>query len=140
MVLLVMDVVLQAAIIVAIASSSFIVFIMPHSKASSPRQVIGGHVVAIIVATAVAAVYLIPVLGELAHGSHLAGDLLAVASVGLSILFMVLTRTEHPPAAGTALGLIVGGWELTAASFVLLEAVMLSAAHILLRSRLVNLF
>ena len=79
-------------------------------------------------------------LGELAHGSHLAGDLLAVASVGLSILFMVLTRTEHPPAAGTALGLIVGGWELTAASFVLLEAVMLSAAHILLRSRLVNLF
>ena len=46
LVLLVMDVVLQAAIVVAIASSAFIVFIMPHSKASRPLRVIGGHVVA----------------------------------------------------------------------------------------------
>ena len=143
LVLLVMDVVLQAAIVVAIAASAFIVFIMPHSKASRPRRVIGGHVVAIIVATALDTVYLAPVLGELAHGSHLAGDVLAVASVGLSILLMVLTRTEHPPAAGTALGLIVEGvegWDPTAALFVLLGAVMLSAAHFFLRSRLVNLF
>ena len=79
-------------------------------------------------------------LGELVHGSHLAGDLIAVASVGLSILFMVLTRTEHAPAAGTALGLVVGGWAPSAVLFVLLGAVMLSTAHTLLRSRLVNLF
>ena len=135
-----MDVVLQAAIVVAIAASAFIVFIMPHSKASRPRRVIGGHVVAIIVATTLDTVYLTPVLGELAHESHLAGDVLAVASVGFSILIMVLTRTEHPPAAGTALGLIVAGWDPTSALFVLLGAVMLSAAHFFLRSRLVNLF
>ena len=135
MVLLVVDVVLQAAIVVAIASSAFIVFIMPHSKASIPRRVIGGHLVAIVVAAALATLYQLPVLGELVHGSHLAGDLIAVASVGLSILFMVLTRTEHAPAAGTALGLVVGGWAPSAVLFVLLGAVMLSTAHTLLRSR-----
>ena len=42
MVLLVVDVVLRAAIVVAIASSSFVVFVMPHSVAVLPRKVIGG--------------------------------------------------------------------------------------------------
>ena len=42
MVLLVVDVVLRAAIVVAIASSSFVVFVMPHSVAALPRKVIGG--------------------------------------------------------------------------------------------------
>ena len=52
---------------------------------------------------------------------------------------MVLTKTEHAPAAGTALGLIVGGWAPSAVFFVLLGAFMLSAANLLLRPRLVNL-
>ena len=34
-IILVMDVVAQAAIVVAIASSAFIVFVMPHSRAST---------------------------------------------------------------------------------------------------------
>ena len=72
--------------------------------------------------------------------SHVAGDLLAVLSVGLSIFLMVLTRTEHPPAAGTALGLVVGGWALSAVLFVLLGAVILSIVHMFTRRRLTNLF
>ena len=48
-ILLVVDVVLRAAIVVAIASTAFIVFIAPHSQGSSPRRVIGGHVVAVVV-------------------------------------------------------------------------------------------
>ena len=63
MVLLVVDVVLQAAIVVAIASSAFIVFIMPHSKASIPRRVIGGHLVAIVVAAALGSVDIYIILG-----------------------------------------------------------------------------
>ena len=53
---------------------------------------------------------------------------------------MVLTDTEHPPAAGTALGLVVGGWSPSSVMFVLLGAVLLSVVHMLLRSRLTNLF
>ena len=66
---LVVDVVLRAAIVVAIASTAFIVFVIPHSAASSPQRVIGGQVVAVIVGTAFSALYLIPVFGELAEGS-----------------------------------------------------------------------
>ena len=104
-ILLVVDVVLRAAIVMAIASTAFIVFIAPHSQASSPRRVIGGHVVAVVVGGVLSLVYLVPEWGELVTTSNLVRDLIAVLSVGLSALLMVLTDTEHPPAAGTALGL-----------------------------------
>ena len=136
---LVVDVVLRAAIVVAIASTAFIVFVISHSAASSPQRVIGGQVVAVIVGTTFSALYLLPVLGELAEGSHIARDIFATISVGLSILLMVVTNTEHPPAAGTALGLVVEGWTPSAVLFVLLGVVMLSVVHMLLRLRLTNL-
>ena len=137
-IMLVMDVVARAAIVVAIASSAFIVFVMPHSRVSTPRRVIGGHVVAVIVALGLALLYLTPV-GGFAAESHLTSDLMA-AAVGLSILIMVVFNTEHPPAGGTVLGLAVEGWSLSAVFFVLLGAVMLSVVHGVLRPRLVNLF
>ena len=71
LILLVVGVVLQSAIVVAIASSAFIVFVIPHSTASSPQRVIGGHVVAVIVGTAFSALHLTPVLGELAVSHNL---------------------------------------------------------------------
>ena len=138
-IMLVMDVVARAAIVVAIASSAFIVFVMPHGRVSTPRRVIRGHVVAVIVALGLALLYLTPV-GGFAAESHLTSDLMAAAAVGLSILIMVVFNTEHPPAAGTVLGLAVEGWILSAVFFVLLGAVMLSVVHGVLRPRLVNLF
>ena len=41
-ILLVVDVVLRAAIVLAIASTPFIIFVVPHSVAASPQRVIGG--------------------------------------------------------------------------------------------------
>ncbi len=138
--MLVVDVVLQAAIVVAIASTAFIVFVMPHSQASAPRRVVGGHVVAVIVSTVLSMLHLVPVFGEQASGSHLAGDLMAVTAVGLSIFLMVTTKTEHPPAAGTALGLVVGRWALSTVLFVLFGAIILSVSHMAIQRRLRNLF
>ena len=39
----------RAAIVVAIASSAFIVFVLPNNQASDARKVIGGHLVAVVV-------------------------------------------------------------------------------------------
>ena len=47
-ILLVEDAVFRAAIVVAVASSAFTVFIVPNSIAAMPRRVIGGHIVAVI--------------------------------------------------------------------------------------------
>ena len=55
------------------------------------------------------------------------------------MLVMVLTNTEHPPAAGTALGLLFPGWELSTVVFIVLSALALSAIRILLRPRMINL-
>lgn len=140
LILLVVDVVLNAAIVVAIASSAFIVFVRPHGEASAPQRVLGGHIVAVIVGAAFSLLYLLPGYGEWALDNNFARDSMAVLSVGLSTLIMVLTNTEHAPAAGTALGLVVEGWEPSAALFVLIGAFMLVVVHYMLRSRLTNLF
>ena len=84
LILLVMDVVLRVAIVAAVASSAFIVFVTPHSAASRPRRVIGGHVVASPVGSGLAMLYLVPSFGDVAAGSNLAVDIVAVLSVGLA--------------------------------------------------------
>ena len=60
-------------------------------------------------------------------------------SVGLSMLFMAVTNTEHPPAAGTALGLVIIGWTPSAVPFVVLGSVTLPIIHMLLLPHLKNL-
>ena len=138
-ILLVIDVVLQAAIVVAIASTAFIVFVAPHSNAASPRRVVGGHLVSVVVGTFFSTVFLAPELGDLVATYNSVRDLFAVLSVGLSMLFMAVTNTEHPPAAGTALGLVVAGWTPSAVLFVVVGSVTLSAIHLILRPHLKNL-
>ena len=64
---------------------------------------------------------------------------MAALSVGVGIFGMVATNTEHPPAAGTALGLMIHGWSASAVAFIILGAITLPAVRILLRPRLVNL-
>ncbi|MDE2938006.1 MAG: HPP family protein [Chloroflexota bacterium] len=138
-ILLVIDVVLQAAIVVAIASTAFIVFVAPHSNAASPRRVVGGHMVSVIVGTFFSMTFLAPELGDLVSTSQSVRDLFAVLSVGLSMLLMAVTDSEHPPAAGTALGLVITGWTPSAVLFVVLGSVILSVIHLLLRPYLKNL-
>ncbi len=131
--LLLHDAVLRAAIIVAVASSAFIIFVVPDSVAATPRRVIGGHIVAIIIGTIFAAI-----AGSHEESSYFV-DIMAALSVGLSILLMVSTNTEHPPAAGTALGLVIHGWSVPAVIFVLVSVLVLSIIRIVLRHKMVNL-
>ena len=132
--LLLMDVVLRTAIVVAVASSVFIVFVMPHSVAATPRRVIGGHVVAVVTGGLFSAV-----AGAPMDSSRAALDVMAALAVGLSILVMVATDTEHPPAAGTVLGLVIHGWSLSSVAFILSSVLILSTVRALLGRRLVNL-
>ena len=48
LILLVEDAVFRAAIVVAVASTACTIFVFPNSIASTPRKVIGGHVVAVV--------------------------------------------------------------------------------------------
>jgi len=60
-------------------------------------------------------------------------------SVGLSIFIMVITNTEHPPAAGTALGITVQGWNYSTVLIILTTVITLSIIKYLLKSWLKDL-
>ena len=92
-----------------------------------------------VIGTAFSLVYLLPVWGDPASTSNIGRDIIAVLTVGISILIMVVTDTEHPPAAGTALGLVITDWTVATVLFVILGALILSTIHMLLRPRLQNL-
>ena len=112
-VLLVEDRIFNAAIVVAIASTAYIVFVIPDSVAATPRKVLGGHAVAVLVGGILSYLFSFTFLGTLAVESRLFFDIIAAASVGLSILIMVSTNTEHPPAVGILLGVALQPWQWT---------------------------
>ena len=138
-ILLVEDAVFRAAIVVAVASTAFTVFVVPDSVAASPRRVIGGHIVAVIIGSMLAFALQIPALESASEEFRIIRDVVAALSVGISIFIMVFTNTEHPPAAGTALGLLIPGWTLSAVTFILLSALILSIIRLVLRPKLINL-
>ncbi len=70
-ILLVGDVVLNAAIVDAMASTVFTIFVVPDSIASTPRRVVGGHTAGVVAGSAVAAVVAvleIPMAADSARG------------------------------------------------------------------------
>ena len=139
-ILLVGDVVLNAAIVDAMASTVFTIFVVPDSIASTPRRVVGGHTAGVVAGSAVAAVVAvleIPMAADSARGALLVT--VAALTVGLSMVLMVLTNTEHPPAAGAALGLVIHDWSLWSVGVIIVSAVALSILRAALRPRLVNL-
>lgn len=125
-------------IVVTIASSTATVFVVPHSVASTPRRVVGGHVVSLTVGIALWGVLHL-VTGDANAASNTQIDIFGAAAVGLAVLAMATTNTEHPPAAGTALGIIVEGMSFTFIAFILSAAIILSLVRAVLRDRLQNL-
>ena len=139
LILLIQDAVLRAAIVVAVASTAFTIFVVPHSVASSPRRVIGGHAMAVATGSLFSALLLVPELATSSEGMRYLRDGMAALSVGSAMFLMVITDTEHPPAAGTAFGLVIHDWSWPSIGFIMASAMVLSFVRLMLRSRLVNL-
>ncbi|HEY6008359.1 MAG TPA: HPP family protein [Geobacteraceae bacterium] len=77
-------------------ASAVLLFGVTDSPLAQPRNLIGGHLVSAGVAVAMVALF----------GS---GPLPAACAVGLAIMLMNLTRTNHPPGGATALIGVQGG-------------------------------
>lgn len=108
---------LQNLVIVAsFASSIFIIFALPTNVTAQVRNVIGGHFVGLIVGAMCA---LIP------HSTMAMTIVVYSFSVGLSFFLMTVTDTEHPPAAGTTLGVAMAGFNWDIAITVLIASIVL---------------
>jgi len=110
----------------AIGATAFIVFAMPKSISAQRRNVVGGHLVGL---ASGAVFYFLKMPHPLAYA-------LAVA---LTIFLMVALDVEHPPAAGTALAVVINQVTLDAILTIMACALILSQCRHYLRHRLRDL-
>ena len=129
----------HAAIVAALGASTFIVFAMPKNITAQPRRLVGGHIVGLLCGLLCYYAFLTGPLGELSKNTEFIFWVAAALSVGLSIFLMTITNTEHPPAAGTAIGIVAYPWSSQVVIFVLLSAVSLAVVRWLLGFRLKDL-
>jgi len=133
------EVLTHAAIVAALGASTFFVFAMPNAPTAQTRRLVGGHIIGLLCGILCYYAFLTGPLGELSEDVEFITWFAYALSVGLSIFLMTITNTEHPPASGTALGIVAHGWSYQVIIFVLLYAVSLAIARRLLRSYLRDL-
>ena len=123
--LLVLDAVTQTVLIAALGASVFIAFAVPRSLHSSPRCLIGGYLAGILAGSLMATLNIAFDFSDVvtAHASMVVFGALAT---GLAMFLMVVTKTEHPPAAALALGLVLNEWSLLTLVVVIVGVVALS--------------
>jgi len=120
----------HAVIIASIGATAFIVFAMPDSVTAQARNVIGGQLVGLFYGF----------LFSLIPQSTLINSIMVYSlAVGATIFTMVVTDTEHPPAAGTALGIAMTGISLDVFIAVSISIILLSLIHRFLKSNMKDL-
>ncbi len=116
----------KVVVISAMGATAFIVFAMPTSASAQTRNVIGGHLVGLIV-------------GSIFYYTNMAFYIEFPLVVAISIFIMVAFDFEHPPAAGTALAVLINevSWDVFVT--IMISAVVLSQCRYYLRHYLKNL-
>lgn len=130
----------EAAIVAALGSTTFIVFAMPRSIFARPRRLIGGHVVGILCGLACYGAFFTGPLKQYTNGGTALAVFAYALAVVLAIFLMVITNTEHAPAASTALGLVIHSPTVSTIIFILLCVVGLSIVRRLMLPYLRDLF
>jgi CBS-domain-containing membrane protein len=116
----------KMVLISTMGATTFIVFAMPNTIPAKRRNVVGGHLIGL----ASGAIFYFITL------PYFLGYPLAV---GVAIFFMVALDVEHPPAAGTALAVVINEVSCDAFVTIMLSAVILSQFRHYLRMHIKNL-
>jgi CBS-domain-containing membrane protein len=138
-VLLVLDPLRSKVSIASLGASSFITFAMPHQRASRPRVMIGGYIIGAAIGVLYYALSALPIWEGVAWMGSASHVVFGALAVGTTILLMVVTQSEHPPAAGLALGFVLDGTDTRTVIVVILGIVALAALKTLLKPVLIDL-
>ena len=137
-VLVLLDTIHNGAVIAALGATAFIVFALPKTEASRARVVIPGYAIGAVVGSACRWLAALDMTGHPIAEKYIT-IVLAALAVGLAIFLMTITNTEHAPAAGVALGMVIGRWSITTVGVVMVGAAALCAAKAVLGRWLKNL-
>jgi len=138
-ILLFLDVLKEAALITALGASAFIVFTMPTQYSSDSRRLIGGYMVGLGVG------FMFYLISSSEMGYQLLGNhttslvVFGSLAVGSAICIMAVTNTEHAPAAGIALGLVINQWDYLTILFIIMAILWMAAIKTLLKNYLMDL-
>lgn len=104
--------ILQAIGVTSLASSVCIVFVTPDSVMNSPRHLVGGYLLAMIVGI----IFYYVSQWMIFMSPHYAGfdyhGIAGAMAVGAVLFFMIVFTVQHPPAAGFCLGLVIERWDI----------------------------
>ncbi len=128
----------DAALAAGLGSSLVILFVHPSSNAAKPRSLIGGHGFGLLAGVGALLIFLSPI-GEFIEQTRVLFDLTLAVSVGVLILIMAITDTEHPPAAGTVLGVAMQPWDPIRVAVIIGAVMLLALIKWLLQTRLRDL-
>jgi CBS-domain-containing membrane protein len=116
----------KMVIISAMGATSFIVFAMPKAASAKTRNVIGGHLVGL----ACGAIFYFTALPYFVEYPF---------AVAIAIFLMVALDVEHPPAAGTALAVVINEVSRDAFITIMVSTLVLSQSRYYLRNYLKDL-
>ncbi|MHC4096354.1 MAG: HPP family protein [Planctomycetota bacterium] len=117
----------KMVVISSMGATIFLVFAMPKAVSAQTRNVIGGHLVGLV-------------CGTIFYYTKLPYYIEYPCVVGIAIFLMVALDVEHPPAAGTALAVVINEVSpIDAFVIVMISAVILSQCRYFLRHYLRDL-
>lgn len=138
-ILSVLNAVTETALIAALASSAFVAFTMPHSYFSKPRSLLGGYFVSSVIGIGCDIISTHTAVIGVFHGTGASTVALAALAVSLSIFVMVITDTEHAPAAGLALGFVLNPWNLVTIVLILFSISFMATSKRVLKRWMTDL-
>ncbi len=136
-VLLTVDTMFKEVMIASFGATAFSIFALPHTRTSRPRSVLGGYTIGIILGVGL---NLLAGFLYARQGVHIVYGVLGAAAVGLALVLMTMTNTEHPPAAGLALGLVLQGFQVSSLLIIIGSVVVILSIKHLLRGWMINLY
>lgn len=125
----------EEVIVASLGATAFVVFALPNNLTAQPRNVIGGHIVGLV--CGFAGYWLLHLMPN--PDQFIAEAGVHAVAVGLAIFIMVVFDTEHPPAAGTALGAAIAGPGQRLVISVLFFSVAFTAIRLLAKKHLRDL-
>ena len=131
--------VIPEAIVASLGASTFIVFVAPDTRSAKPRGLLGGQ----LIGTGAGLICWLPLEWGLLTNTVSPRIEIAIfgsIAVGLAIFLMVIIDMEHPPAAGTALSLVMAKWTIYTIAFIGAASLFLSLVRWALGKRLKNLY
>jgi len=116
----------KVVVISAMGATSFILFAMPKSISAQTKNVVGGHLVGLL-------------CGTVFYFTSLPYFIEYPCAVGIAICLMVALGFEHPPAAGTALAVVINEVSSDVFITIMASALVLSQCKYFLRNHLKDL-